>query len=264
MICETGTMKFHVALLLLLVLLATGGAHAESESEAEECTDCHSLMSTRSRLRMDVEAFNDSVHAGSAQCSDCHSRLEIADGACVHGSGAVECVDCHDRKNLHGWAGTDANRPDCHHCHTRHNIFGKTDPRSSVHPDRLADTCVKCHPSQSGRVGFLSWLPSVKIATHPKADFNGQDYHDRNCIGCHQGEAAHGGQDSVNASACPRCHMGRDGGKPPMLGFSHPEADPDRQAGVFFVALIYQAVLVVFLLGGMVFFFGKFSRTKNR
>jgi hypothetical protein len=49
-----------------------------------------------------------------------------------------------------------------------------------------------------------------------------------------------------------------------MLGFIHPEADPVRQIGVFASAIIYQIVIVIFLVGGIFFFIRKFSGVLRR
>ena len=257
-----GAFRFHLALILLLAVIFSGPALAVEQGETGRCTSCHSRDSSQSRLRIDVEAFNQSVHAGLDGCTDCHSQVEIVDGACVHGSGTVNCADCHDQENLHGLSGLEGNRPDCYHCHTRHAILPTDAPGSSVNPNRLAETCANCHPAQSGRVDYLSWLPSLKIATHPKADFSAGDYRDTNCLGCHQGRAAHGETGPINNASCPRCHMAEPGGRPPILGFSHPQADPNQQPGVFIIAIVYQVVILVFLVGGLVFFISKWTGTK--
>lgn len=254
--------KFTIAILVLLAALLFGpGAQAEGSAP---CADCHGPHSTRSQLPVDIAAFNNSVHASTVGCAGCHTQVKIKDGACVHGSGAVNCAQCHEQKNLHGAGSTEGNRPQCNDCHQPHAIFAKDDPRWALNPDHLAHICAKCHPAQSGQAGYLSWLPSLKIATHPKADLSGADFRNGNCMGCHQGRAAHGQSAPINHDSCPRCHMSGPHGKSSMLGVSHPQADPDRQPDVFVVALIYQMLIVAFLVGGIAFFVGKFSGTKKR
>ncbi len=252
-----------IALLLLLAALLCGRT-ALAESGTADCVACHGPHGTRSQLRVDIAAFNKSVHADSVGCAGCHTQVRIKDGACVHGSGAVDCAACHEQKNLHGADSPRGVRPRCQDCHPPHAIFAMDDPRSAVGPDRMAATCAQCHPVQSGRVGYLSWLPSLKIATHLKADLSGADYHQGNCLGCHQGQAAHGESAPINRASCPRCHMSGPDGKAPMLGVFHAQADPKRQPGVFAVAMIYQVLIGAFLVGGIVFFVGKLSGVKKR
>lgn len=232
---------------------------AASAYEIEECIDCHNTSSTASRLTMDAAQFNASIHADNATCMDCHLMVEDESHTETPGSGAVDCSQCHEQENFHGLDGDRENRPQCFHCHTRHDIQAIADPAASVHPTRLTATCGQCHPAQSGYRDFLSRLPSIKIKTHPKGDLY-TDYTDANCIGCHQGQGAHGETDTINDDTCYRCHMDAQGQKA-LLGFIHPRADGGDQPGVFAVAILYQLVLLACIVGGVIFFVRKFSET---
>jgi len=237
-----------------LLLASTAGAY-----EVQECIDCHKTGSTASRFTMDPQQFNASVHADNATCMDCHLKVEDESHMETPGSGAVDCSQCHEQKNFHGLDDGRENRPQCFHCHTRHNIRYVTDPAASVFPTHLTATCGQCHPAQSGYRDFLSRLPSIKIKTHPKGDLY-TDYGEANCIGCHQGQGVHGEPDPINDSTCYRCHMTAQGQKA-LLGFIHPRADAGDQPGVFAVAILYQLVLLACIVGGVVFFVRKFSGT---
>ena len=256
------TMRSGIVLLGVLLIAATALADTEMAYDSAACIDCHDQNGGQSDLTIDVTAFESSVHGGTAECTDCHSQIMDETHTTTPGAGAVDCAACHDVQNRHGQGGTRENRPRCYHCHTRHRILSSDDPDAAIHPDHLADTCAECHPAQSGRVDYLSFLPSLKIATHPKADLAGRFDMD-NCLGCHQGMASHGMDEAVSDDNCDRCHMPAEG-RHPMLGVMHPVADSASQAGVFAVAVVYQALIGLLLIGGMAFFIRKCSGTRQR
>jgi len=237
-----------------LLFVTAAGAY-----EVEECIDCHNTGSTASRLTMDETQFNASIHAENATCMDCHLMVEDESHMETPGSGAADCSQCHEKENFHGREGERENRPSCANCHTRHNIQAVADPAASVHPTRLTVTCGQCHPDQSGFKNYLSRLPSIKIKTHPKGDL-GTEYGEHNCIGCHQGQGAHGEEDPISDATCYRCHMTPEGEKA-LLGFIHPRADASDQPGVFVVGILYQLVMLACIVGGFVFIRRKFSGT---
>jgi hypothetical protein len=255
------SMTFRTILLVLPLITALCIPTAGLAYEMTDCIDCHDLSAGGSRFTIDTAAFEDSVHGEAAECMDCHTGIVDESHTATPGSGTVDCSGCHDQENQHGLGGLRDNRPDCYHCHTRHNIRGMDDPASAIHPDRLEQTCAACHPAQSGQVGYFSWLPSLKIATHPKADLSGR-FEMGNCLGCHQGRASHGEAEPVSDDNCNRCHLTAEG-QNPMLGVMHPEADPATQAGIFSVAVLYQIVIGMLVVGGMIFFVRRFSGTKD-
>jgi hypothetical protein len=90
----------------------------------------------------------------------------------------------------------------------------------------------------------LAWFPSVRIKSHPKQDFNGS-FDEANCLGCHQGKAAHGETEPINAQSCYRCHLTPDG-RGELFGRFHCEADWGEQPVTYAAALAYQFSLAVF------------------
>jgi hypothetical protein len=254
--------KVMVLLLLAQALtLALGPLPAASAARDGQCLDCHAGPGAKAKLTMDPAELRASAHA-DLDCRDCHRRVVVEGHACRPKSGAVACADCHDQVDRHG--GSEAqNRPHCHQCHTRHHILPSGDAASSTNPDRLAATCAQCHPAQSGHEDYLSWLPLVKIATHPKADFSAGRYRNDNCLGCHQGRASHGQAGALNQDPCGRCHMNAQGGNA-MLGRFHAQADPDHQPVVYAAALAYQVVGAALLLGGLAFLLTRIFRRRRR
>jgi len=250
--------SIHIMIFLFLLSSFEAGAYTDSD-----CIKCHDRAGKGSALKMSADQFNSSIHGGETSCQECHTYvLDDAHQESV-GSGAVGCNGCHDQKNRHGIRALD-NRPKCFNCHTRHNIRSKDDPHATVHPDRLQQTCRACHPAESGAVGYLSWFISIQIASHPKQDFS-QVYSRKNCMGCHQGTAAHGEPDPINELNCHVCHLTGEG-KNKLWGVMHPDAQMETQPGVFAASVTYQLILVILVLGGfrrLVRYFSKPAKGKD-
>lgn len=222
----------------------------------EDCITCHKRGSTESIRNINIKEFDASVHGRQITCLDCHERIENKSHETMTQSGTVDCVKCHEQENQHGFRSRPNDRPKCHACHTRHRILEKEDMASSVHSKRLKETCKACHPVECGETDYLSWLPSIRIASHNKQDF-GRSYDKGNCIGCHQGEAAHGEKGIINDQDCYRCHFTPDG-QSRVFGYIHLRADFKEQPVVFGAATIYQIFIAVLLLFGFRFFIRKF------
>jgi hypothetical protein len=243
-------MKTFASLIWILMTCffpLTGSAYTQ-----QDCLVCHAADTGSSQKRIQPEEFESSIHhQAGIGCRDCHTGIQDA----AHETGvtipsSVNCNDCHEQENLHGSAAQQNLRPQCHDCHTRHNIRVKTDEHSAIHTGNLADTCSRCHPGESGRTDILSFLPSLKISTHEKQDFS-QVYRMDNCIGCHQGRAVHGSQETVNDQNCAVCHLD-ESGKSTLMGILHPGTAQDRKSAVFAASLIHFAffgLIVIFGLG---------------
>lgn len=244
------------SILCLYVLLFAGVAAAY---DSTDCIDCHGKKDGGSDLIMDLAAFETSVHNGTAECTDCHNQVVGDSHMQTKGSGIADCSQCHDTVNDHGTADPVEVRPDCAACHSRHGILASSDPGSTVHPDNLAATCGRCHEAQTGRPDYLSWLPSVQISSHPKQDFGGS-YGMDNCIGCHQGKAAHGQTQIIDeTNQCHRCHMEPEG-KSALWGVIHARADLAKQPGTWVAGVIYQLFLLALLGFGGAYTVGRISR----
>lgn len=130
----------------------------------------------------------------------------------VHG-GDLECMDCHSRvADESHIKQVGSGAVDCSGCHEQHNRYG--------------------------------------LKTHPKADLGG-DHSLNRCIGCHQGQGAHGEKKPVNAATCWRCHLTGQG-KNDQLGFIDAQADLAEHPGVFTLALFYQIIMPVLALAVLV------------
>ena len=243
-------------LLLAVMFTWAMAGHAGAAAGAytpDDCIECHRLDSEESTLLISVEDYGMSAHGMEGiTCMDCHTDVVDDEHQTTEGSGAVDCSECHEQENRHGGDSAEEERPQCHDCHTRHDMLTKTDPASSVHPDRLPATCGGCHPAEAGRNGYFSWFPAFQVASHNKAD-SGTAYTDGNCLGCHQGAGAHGESEPINDQNCHRCHGDPDAAGA-LWGYMHPQANKATQPTVFAAASIYQ----VFVVAGLVVLLGKF------
>ncbi|NQU62940.1 MAG: hypothetical protein HQ517_01455 [SAR324 cluster bacterium] len=249
--------KFHWSgfktkfIFLVGIFIISGLGQAVAYDDAE-CIDCHKKGSKKSNLTMDVTVFRTSIHAAGFKCADCHKGALTDQHLTKPGSGRVDCLICHKKVNRHGNSDKGRSRPRCIDCHTRHRIFSKFNPASSVHVDRMSTTCQGCHPEESGKPGYLSWLPSLRIESHSKQNL-GTENSLNNCLGCHQGAAAHGETKNISTENCHQCHLKQDG-KSILLGKTHMNTDPKAQPRLFVVAFIYQFSVILLIWGGVRWF----------
>jgi formate dehydrogenase gamma subunit len=138
-------------------------------NQIETCGECHGEVTSDLR---------ESVHGnlGSRDtpiCTDCHREHAVqplSEAAAMKASGEV-CSQCHASERLssryglsgdtvssfyqsyHGLATKLGSRAvaNCASCHGYHLILPQDDPRSTIHPDRLAQTCGECHPGASDK-----------------------------------------------------------------------------------------------------------------
>ena len=228
------------AIPLVIGLLLCFGVCSAGAYTTDECLGCHSRGGAATRT-MSLTEFKRSVHGKEVGCRDCHTKVKDESHQTRPGAGAVQCGSCHEQENRHGLQAKERPRPQCHACHTRHGMLPKADPKSSVHPDRLAATCKTCHQRECGDTDTLSWFTSLRVKSHKKQDFS-VAFQDTNCLGCHQGQAAHGEGQPINNQSCYKCHQPVQG-KSPLWGSMHPQADWDRQPALFAAAVADQAGL---------------------
>lgn len=253
---------FKIIRLSFLGLCIVFFAQAGWAYTSEDCVRCHQEGSSESKLHISVSDFKSSIHGKTITCAECHTGVVDEKHRTDRTLGAVDCTQCHEQKNHHGMGSAALNRPQCYSCHTRHNILPKDNAASSVYPTALRTTCAACHPRECGRMDYLTWLPAWQISSHKKQYF-GQAYDRTDCLGCHQGHAAHGEEGQIDGQQCYKCHMPSKDGGAPMMGYIHPIADISKQPAIFASAVIYQCIVVVLLIGGIGFYIRRFSRKND-
>jgi cytochrome b subunit of formate dehydrogenase len=100
----------------------------------------------------------------TATCSRCHEAAGIRETFGLP-SGRLESY----RDSFHGLAARGGSRvvANCESCHGYHDILPSSDPRSSVSPARLAETCGRCHPGTGANVKLGPVHVAMATATQP-------------------------------------------------------------------------------------------------
>jgi cytochrome b subunit of formate dehydrogenase len=115
---------------------AHGQAWLEDNAEAPVCTDCHSSHGVDDPTSVEEKL------ASAGMCGECHTEYLLTFRGTFHGKAS----------NLGFEQGAT-----CADCHTPHKNLSADDPRSSVHPDNVAETCGSCHEGVSDSI--LSFEP---------------------------------------------------------------------------------------------------------
>ncbi|NOZ57195.1 MAG: hypothetical protein GXO73_10470 [Calditrichaeota bacterium] len=234
--------------LAFLPLVATVGAQEDAPSQASStCVQCHAALD--GALAQPAKAFADDVHARHGYtCADCHGGDPSAEDPAVAMSPAKGfigvpnpaevpklCGRCHanvalmraekpglrtDQLELY-WTSRhgmllkkgDTNVAVCSSCHRAHGVLPPSDPRSSVHPTRVAATCGACHSNKTlmARYGLptdqeAEWRSSV----HAEVMLKQNDLSAPTCNDCHGNHGALPPQVSSISRVCGQCHVAND------------------------------------------------------
>jgi len=228
-----------------LVVLATWPVPAAAQPPAESCVACH-LEVGDDRLATPAKEFGNSVHAAKGfGCVSCHggdaneAGMEAMDPAKGYiGKPDREqisqvCSRCHSdarfmkRYNpamrvdqlteyitsVHGrrlMELGDDKVATCADCHTAHAIKPPSDPRSSVHPLRVADTCGSCHADAKRMEAYnipTDQLQEYKQSVHWKMVSVKGDLSAPTCNDCHGNHGATPPGISWVGNVCGQCHV---------------------------------------------------------
>jgi cytochrome b subunit of formate dehydrogenase len=113
--------------------------------EAPVCTSCHGEHGIRSRRDPLSPSWAGNI---TQTCSHCHES-ELINAKFMLPQGMVKSF----LDSYHGLSGTmgDVRVANCSSCHGNHDILPSSDPRSSVNPKNLGNTCGGCHPGAEKR-----------------------------------------------------------------------------------------------------------------
>ena len=216
------------------------GAAAQTKNT---CLDCHSQFDAP--LGVSSQDYLGSIHAQKGiTCASCHGGdassddMTVSMGKKAGFRGHIErtqipllCGKCHSDAayirgfdpslrtdqlsqyvtSIHGKliAKGDSHAAVCTDCHGIHNIVSPKDPRSSVYPTNVAQTCSKCHAD-------AEHMKPYKIAVNQFAEYQHSVHHQAladgdlsapTCSTCHGSHgAAPPGVDSVQ-HVCSTCHL---------------------------------------------------------
>lgn len=217
------------ALFVWCCLFSLAALSLEAQAK-NSCLDCHSKFDPP--LGINAEDFGSSVHAQKGLlCTSCHGGdsssddMERAMSKAAGFRGHIErsqipalCGKCHSdaaymrgfnpslrtdqfsqyQTSMHGkmLARGDTHVAVCVDCHTAHTIHPPNDPRSSVYPANVAQTCAHCHAN-------AEYMKGYKIPTNQFALYSTSVHHDAIAV-----------RGDLSAPTCSTCH-GSHGAAPP-------------------------------------------------
>jgi predicted CXXCH cytochrome family protein len=234
--------------LLAAVLLLAGASSprllAAQPRGAESCVTCH-LETGDDRLAKPAKDFAEDIHAAKGfGCAACHGGdpKETGMEAMDPGKGYIGkpkgpqilqvCGRCHadarfmKRYNpslrvdqvteyaisVHGRRLKELGDPKvatCASCHPAHAIRPPSDPRSSVHPLRVADTCGRCHADSKYMEPYripTDQMQRYKTSIHWKTMTEKGDLSAPTCNDCHGNHGAAPPGVSWVGNVCGQCH----------------------------------------------------------
>jgi len=232
------------ALFFLLVLAGAVSARA-AEPEAESCVACHQAIGAE-KLTQPVKDFPQDIHSAKGfGCVACHGgdAKDPGMGAMDKAKGfigkparkdiALVCGHCHSDArfmrqynpslridqvaeyytSVHGQRlnrNADAKVAVCISCHPAHSIRPPSDPRSSVHPLNVAETCGRCHGDAKYMEPYkipTDQLAKYKKSVHWKMISVGGDLSAPTCNDCHGNHGAAPPGISWVGNVCGQCHV---------------------------------------------------------
>lgn len=116
-----------------------GQASAHGIKESPVCTDCHGEHTIRSPEDLGSSVFRGAV---TKTCSGCHESERIVTKFGLPAGRLKSYLDTY-----HGMASQrgDLRVANCASCHGWHDVLPSKDPRSSINPVNLSNTCSRCH-----------------------------------------------------------------------------------------------------------------------
>jgi predicted CXXCH cytochrome family protein len=232
------------ALLALLLLAPPWSAPAAAQAAADNCVTCH-LEIGDERLARPVREFAGDIHAAKGfGCSACHggdpkaAGMEAMDPARGY-LGKPEraqiprlCGRCHSdarfmkrynpslrvdqvaeyATSVHGRRLKelgDAKVATCVSCHPPHTILPPSDPKSSVHPLRVAETCGGCHADKPYMAPYkipTDQLQKYRASVHWAMLSEKGDLSAPTCNDCHGNHGASPPGISWVGNVCGQCH----------------------------------------------------------
>jgi len=123
-----------------------GLAAARGVREAPVCTDCHGEHRILSPKEPGSPVFPTNIP--TLTCGRCHSDVRLSEKFGLSLDKVPAYADSYHGLAARAGVLTVAN---CASCHGVHDILPSSDPRSHVHPAKLAQTCGQCHPGAGSR-----------------------------------------------------------------------------------------------------------------
>jgi hypothetical protein len=238
-----GTTFFLSCLIAGAVLFAARFTHG-AQAQADNCATCHLALGVEN-LTKPVELYKTDVHAAKGfGCVACHGGDATKTGmdAMDKTKGYIGkptpvqvievCGRCHSDArfmrqynpslridqvaeyftSVHGRRLREQNDRKvavCSSCHTPHSIRPPSDPRSSVHPVRVVETCGACHAKPDYMAEYkipTDQVQKYKKSVHYQLMTAKGDLSAPTCNDCHGNHGAAPPGISWVGNACGQCH----------------------------------------------------------
>lgn len=129
-----------------------GQAVAEGNQDSAACMDCHNLHAVKAVGQPGDPGYW-AFHTDA--CMQCHADTEMMERNDVMAVAVNTYLSSYHGKNYR--LGYPDDVAGCADCHSAHAIFPSDDPRSSLYPENLVNTCGDCHENSSAQfVKFYS------------------------------------------------------------------------------------------------------------
>ncbi|MBI4911297.1 MAG: cytochrome b/b6 domain-containing protein [Acidobacteria bacterium] len=135
-----------------------GTAVKAGSLDSPVCTDCHGEHTILAPA--EPGSLVNPARVSTATCGRCHSDERLATRYDLPWDKMPTFQDSYHGLALRGGQKTVAN---CASCHGVHNILASHDPKSTIHPKNLGQTCGRCHPGVGS--SFTSGPIHVRSAT---------------------------------------------------------------------------------------------------
>jgi predicted CXXCH cytochrome family protein len=233
-----------IAMVLPSLFLLFGAAQLSAQGTEDMCAECHRGIEPESPENP-VVLFQEDLHSDAGfSCVDCHggdasiAGIEGMDpdlgflGAPTGVEVIAVCGRCHsDAEFMHQYdpalrvdqvteywtsrhgqrlaAAGDTAVATCSDCHAPHGIRPASDPKSQVHPTRVAATCGRCHddPDRMSSYGIATdQREKYERSVHHEAMVDGGDLSAPTCNDCHGNHGAAPPGLSWVGNVCGQCH----------------------------------------------------------
>ncbi|MEW5807068.1 MAG: cytochrome c3 family protein [Acidobacteriota bacterium] len=132
--------KCHAGIYIDYVEGVHGEDYLQGNEDVPVCTDCHMEHNIKASIHPESSVYTTHI---AQLCSQCHDDERISMEYGLSSSRLKTFLGSYHGVALKYGDVTVAN---CASCHGYHNIRPSTDPKSSIHPSNIPETCGSCHP----------------------------------------------------------------------------------------------------------------------
>ncbi len=219
-----------------------GKAFARGDPNAPDCKHCHTVHSVRAPTDPLSPVYRANI---PKTCGSCHIEIYTEYLESVHGQAL--------RNNI-------LESAVCSDCHREHDLFPPDDPRSSLHPQNVANTCARCHADV--KIMERRGVPVKQVEAFKKS-FHGiaiefEVLKSANCVSCHGYHKILSSRDPRSpiyplnlANTCGQCHP--NASENVARGRFH-IIPSDPGAGIVFWVYEFYRWLTIVMTAGFIFY----------